>query len=311
MGEGEGGHKPPKAEVLSTQESGRERMPFRERVKAAIQHWPNRLRSRRIKEEGEHTREQGEQPASQAKESGSIGRLEEKRFIINSESRAVLKNLRESFNKIQQKNPHLSGLGFFGSRTKGAERENSDYDLIVFYDSSKNLLLGADDFAMKFMNAGFVSNLFKGEDKPDIVQCDITAKENKRRVRNFINEVHKHVRQDGFCEKGWDRDLFPLQAQFYLAVGDDVYKSRKLILEEFKSVPNGDKYFQTFMKSLAYIERKATRPQHVELGHIDLPMYERFPKNIREAEKYFTIKPKSHEELPDHEGSFLQGLNKK
>lgn len=63
--------------------------------------------------------------------------LEKRRFVISPESVEMLKKTREAFSRLKQNYLFLSGLGFFGSRTKGREREDSDIDVVIFYDSSR------------------------------------------------------------------------------------------------------------------------------------------------------------------------------
>ncbi len=59
------------------------------------------------------------------------------RFIVNPESANRIKKLENAFTELKQRYPYLSGFGIFGSRTKGKEHIDSDYDICVFYNSDR------------------------------------------------------------------------------------------------------------------------------------------------------------------------------
>ncbi len=66
----------------------------------------------------------------------SINLLKDYRFNISENSLELMKKERAYLQEQQKKIPELAGLTFFGSRTLGREKESSDLDMNVFYDSS-------------------------------------------------------------------------------------------------------------------------------------------------------------------------------
>jgi len=76
-----------------------------------------------------------------------------------------------------------------------------------------------------------------------------------------------------------------LYYRFFLAVGDEVYANRKYILDKLAQMPNGDKYFQILMRSLAWFERGKKDPSD------NTPTsFKELPQTIKEARSYFINK---------------------
>ncbi len=78
----------------------------------------------------------------------NLDTLEERRFTPNPESLKKMIALKNHLKVIQKEFPQVVGIGFFGSRTLGRERQQpenpSDLDTTVFYDGSKFLLKDKD-----------------------------------------------------------------------------------------------------------------------------------------------------------------------
>lgn len=71
--------------------------------------------------------------------------LENHRFLIHDRSLAMIRSLRDNLVELNKEFKLISGLSFFGSRTKGLENEynpnkpdklGSDFDFCVFYDGT-------------------------------------------------------------------------------------------------------------------------------------------------------------------------------
>ncbi|MBN1464027.1 MAG: nucleotidyltransferase domain-containing protein [Paludibacteraceae bacterium] len=62
-------------------------------------------------------------------------RYETKRFLPSSEAVGEMKEIRDQLREAQARNPAIKGIGFFGSITMGTENENSDIDVVFFYNS--------------------------------------------------------------------------------------------------------------------------------------------------------------------------------
>jgi predicted nucleotidyltransferase len=64
-----------------------------------------------------------------------VDKLQKHRFVIDKPSMDLMKYLREKLPQLDQEFG-IKGLAFFGSRTKSTNREDSDLDVIIFYDGS-------------------------------------------------------------------------------------------------------------------------------------------------------------------------------
>jgi predicted nucleotidyltransferase len=67
----------------------------------------------------------------------SVSLHEQYRFPVTPESMQIMQKAKLAISELTNSHPYLSGIGFFGSRTKGREKPESDLDVIIFYDSSK------------------------------------------------------------------------------------------------------------------------------------------------------------------------------
>jgi len=67
--------------------------------------------------------------------SESVDKLQTHRFVIDKPSMDLMKYLRKNLPQLD-KEFCIKGLAFFGSRTKSTNREDSDLDIVIFYDGS-------------------------------------------------------------------------------------------------------------------------------------------------------------------------------
>ena len=204
--------------------------------------------------------------------------LEQKRFVINPESMAGMKRLRSTFAELKEEYPWLSGLGFFGSRTKGIGHDESDLDVCIFFNSDKM------DTAWYFgdwatiagkLQEGLGIKLDKKLKHPMQGQyVDISTRSTEEQIKSFIKGV----------DENWFAPIGNLFFRFFLTVGDEVYLNREYVLDHFESIPEGNKYFRVLMKDMSRFERgnSADKPS--------TPNYKRYPKNIKQARKYFITK---------------------
>jgi len=225
---------------------------------------------------------------------GQVNRLEQRRFVINPDSMRAMKRVRDKLPKLQVDYPFLSGVSFFGSRTKGAERPDSDLDFCVFYDRSKYTTTHGEtaspyrDLVSIRNRIGKVAGF---ELEVSLAVVDISKKSTDEYIKYFTEFVGKCLDGDAIANKMGEIALLAtdLSAQFFLAVGGDVYKNRAYILNQFKQMSRGEQYFQVLMKCLMQAERPSNYKYPV-------PTYEGLPKTIAEAEKYFLIRPNLPEE---------------
>ncbi|MEX2007448.1 MAG: nucleotidyltransferase domain-containing protein [Candidatus Levyibacteriota bacterium] len=224
-------------------------------------------------------------------------KLEQKRFVVNPESLGGMEKIKSTFNELKEEFPWLSGLGFFGSRTKGMESEGSDYDICVFYNMNrmpeeKQVLLGGTedwDRIRERIEKGLgvkldsrFSRLAGG------LHINISKGATNNRVENFIKAaepfVNRKVDKTELMHAIGIPSTQDLYSQFFLAVGDEVYESRKYILDQLRDHENGEEYFKMLMDALGWFERGLDQPSK---PHIP---YRRYPQTIEQAEKYFLTK---------------------
>lgn len=201
--------------------------------------------------------------------------LETKRFISNPESRRLMDEAKSIFSEQKKLHPYLSGISFFGSRTKGMEGESSDLDLIVFINEDNNVGPHISEKSIKDIFTNGINS------KVDIKVFDISERETQRSVESFIRFIYPYKDLSSAASLT-NIYFFSLCARFFLAVGNDVYKNRQFILDQFKASPNGEACFQILMQGLEAFERDRDRPERMQA-----PDYSGYPKSIRQAEQYF------------------------
>ncbi|MBI2032758.1 MAG: nucleotidyltransferase domain-containing protein [Candidatus Levybacteria bacterium] len=242
--------------------------------------------------------------------------LETHRFQITPDSMASMKGLRDSLGEIQRDLPQVKGLGFFGSRTKGLERSDSDLDIAVFYDGSEFGTLRPTD-GQEILRRSLVIDREKGTVK--VGNSDEAVKPIKERqtleerMRQSIEErtgvkigfTPVDISQAAtdrllseFRKEAWDPSqasatVYPdehikLLARFFLSAGKQIYKNREYIFDELRRNPNGEELFKLLMKRLAAFERtRNVLRGNPRKGRVEFKGY---PKTIEEGEKYFLMK---------------------
>lgn len=217
--------------------------------------------------------------------------LEQKRFVVNLESMTKFKKLAVAFLELKQEYPWLSGLGFFGSRTKGKDRMESDFDICVFYNTNRMNALSVgvkqdwNQIIEKLEQQASAKLDRRLKDWAGGLRIDISQEATKSRLKMFKDAAKPHIDQDiddGVLNAVGIPPTQDLYSRFFLVVGDEVYENRKYILDQLKASPDGEKYFQILMKSLAWFER-----QNDDQSKPKTPNYEGYPTTLEEAENYF------------------------
>lgn len=224
----------------------------------------------------------------------TLQRLKQHRFVINPESMDGFKTLRTTFKELKIAHPFLSGLGIFGSRTKAAEHKYSDYDMAIFYDSSKTPKRSNDENEWRIIISTLDQNHGDGIGIDRFLwfphefngqHIDISRIQTMNNLKNFVDLAKPYI------EGEIDGDVIgsvacpetaEIYSRFLLCVGDDVYANRKIILDQLSNLQNGDKYFQILMQLLGDFERG--------YGKVPTPPLVSLPQTIAEARKYFITK---------------------
>jgi len=217
---------------------------------------------------------------------GNATALDLKRFHIDSESLNAMRALRDAITKIQVKRPYFSGLGFFGSRVKGTSRNESDLDVYIFENSEK-FPLSYSRSASPHM-ASFSVLVGDLREKTDVLlhpwAIDISEKSTVKSLESFKKDVDMVLADNGGNLP--DKVYIPipnLVPQFHLAVGEEVYQNRRLILDRIGSWGNSEIYWKILMDELARQERGEDRSGKLKRD------YTRYPQTVEEARRYFCL----------------------
>lgn len=214
-----------------------------------------------------------------------------KRFNISPESIAILKNVKIDFFKLKEKISELNGIAFFGSRTLGREKPESDIDCVLFIESSEisdeksNRIVKITKIATRELNsyqksrnslvpynALLVLNISKEETDKDIND-----------FRDVVNEQIKGKREFTEGEAGLPPSpAYKLLTRFFLGTGEGLYKNRKYILEKLAQEKDGEILWQKIIEYLSYFERTGKTTKRPGLSP-----YDNYPKTIAEAQKFF------------------------
>jgi len=191
--------------------------------------------------------------------------VRDKRFTIHPESLERFKSLRERFTLLQNKYPYVSGLGFFGSRTKGTETDTSDFDICIFYNSERitTTELGTPaewSVIIDELQATLDTAIDHRIHSPsDGLRIDISTAHTISTLEMFIEAVENAssltTDETTILESIDTPAVRDLCARFFLAVGDELYANRILVLDHLQALPDGDKYLRLLMKSLANFEQ--------------------------------------------------------
>jgi hypothetical protein len=213
----------------------------------------------------------------------------DRRFSISPESMELLKDARAQFVKLKEKIPELGGITFFGSRTLGTEKLNSDIDCVLFTELNESPKKKHDhlielreiiEVAQKKLNSyeknslapwsimGIIDISKEGTDE-DIAEFKNLIKEQRRgRTRGKTTQPHPPAGS--------------LITRFFLGTGEGLYKNRKYILEKLAQEKDGEILWQNIIKYLSYFERTGKTTKRP-----GLPAYENYPQTLAEAQKFF------------------------
>jgi hypothetical protein len=212
--------------------------------------------------------------------SGSQG--ESERFKPTQESLEKMKQMREVLPSLQEQFPYVSGLGFYGSRTKGLEGPNSDADVIMFFNREKLTDPTDEDYGFRDVRYALSDAAGITIDEKDFA-VDISESGTLNDIKTFIKNVDYDVADPKLAPDQINLRLIKtpttrkLFGRFFLATGSDIYQNRQYVLERFKEIPNGDVYFHRLMQCMAEFESDTRKDAEIA----------RYPTTIAEAEKYF------------------------
>lgn len=232
-------------------------------------------------------------------------KLIEQRFIIGEQTLSVFKSLQKTMVELKKEYPYLAGIGFFGSQTKGLQRSDSDFDIIIFYKAERmsedsgrldewetivnrledsiqekeESIRKKIDFRVRIPNGGLKVNI--DERNIDRYFRDLTEA--------LIGVSYKHTSSDVAALKYLLSipTVQNLLSPFLFSIGDDVYQARQYIISKFEHIPNGDSYFSFLMGCLNLFERTHSEKEKSS------PQYVRLPNTTAEAKKFFINKRKT------------------
>src|SRR3989338_3548302 len=204
--------------------------------------------------------------------------LENKRFVVSPESIGLIKDVKAVFLERQKQFPFLSGVGFYGSRVLGREKKASDIDIILFYNSQR-----ASGFNQSGVFFNFAINLGHIPNETDIKTLDLNPAKIASDLASFKAEIDRRLISGESLNLGEYGPAKGIFSVFHLAVGDEVYITRKNILNSFRKMNEGDIYFAALMNNLFQWERSEKNPNRI-------PIYQNVPQTVSEAEKFFVTK---------------------
>ena len=182
----------------------------------------------------------------------SLHNPETHRFNISQKSLELMKNERAYFEEKKKELPELAGITFFGSRIANTEREDSDLDMVVFFDGSKgwkteNGVL-QKDLDKLYAISNRVEKVFTGDSAEKLKEHDAT----------FVLDISPGARLETIHRFGqlmknqesgernkFSKDFVPTEAWdllsiFLLGVGDGLYEARSEILGILEKMPEGN-----------------------------------------------------------------------
>lgn len=218
-------------------------------------------------------------------------RLEQKRFSVSPESIELMGRAKSIFLDLQQGAPYLEGISFFGSRTKGLEKQDSDLDAIVFYnpykfpisdENQESQLLAVRNRISKELGVELGDHLgwsqSLGREKTDI---DLF------RYARFARGLKNIPKDDAAKILSTIPEAQNIFSRFFLGVGDGLYENRKYILDQISQDKDGDEQFSLLMGAMSVFERDN------RAGREDVPQYSGLPATVEEARKYFLTEPRA------------------
>lgn len=250
-----------------------------------------------------------------------VDSLQSHRFIIDKPSSSAMKKLRTLLPEFSSDLKLIRGLAFFGSRTKGRNKVDSDLDLCVFYDGSKfgPEILTDSDATKASLDIDPVTGDVRID--PDRLALSVSRTRDRLKYERKIKEKYRETLSielglpperlddqnswilmidiskmatdnvlDEFYKTADIIDngintaytpFFKLLSRFFLGVGNDLYKNRSYILESLEKRQDGEKLFRILMNQLSEFEKYKSRDNVPFTG---------YPKTIVEGKKYFFVK---------------------
>lgn len=190
--------------------------------------------------------------------------LKEKRFMLSSnpELRGRLRKLREVFYQLNQKFPEVIALSLFGSMVKGYANENSDVDLMLFFDDSQ------EHHSAPFYQEYLGEEMKLDSDSLSTIVLGISEKSVKQMTRLAAHGLHYHN--------------IDLKNLFLLSIGDNIKRYRKIVLDELeKAGVQGQEAWVSIMGMLENFENQGFSE---ELRNERESLY---PWTIEEGKRYF------------------------
>lgn len=240
----------------------------------------------------------------QQRRMGAVHVLERRRNYIQPESMQRLKAVRSQLPEIQRQYPYVRGVGFFGSRTRGLEKPESDLDLFYYVNETPDSL--QDDLAAITQHLQSVTDSVQIEAKrrrgyfkldlrkenldgkfDELVSTvDVIASSQNIPVGELqlITPQSELETDEEFNERQKNTPRLPLSDLFLLAIGDDVYKARQYVFDKFKTIPDGNDYLNVLMQHRFGSERELTQYKNKD---ITVPSYTDYPKTVEQAEQFF------------------------
>lgn len=220
--------------------------------------------------------------------------LNNHRFYVTNQSREFLKEARFIIENMMQIHSAVLGASFFGSRSVGQEKtpkktfygyrgKISDFDYVLFLDGNLK-----DDILKAKSIRGTIDSIMRAAGIPiDDGVINLVSKES---IEEHIYEIIKGGSnlEINLWSQFVRTHAFHLSRYFFLAMGDEVYKTRSFIFDLLETEKNGKEIWKKLMHFLNMIERERNSAL---LGNtkkrVILPSYNRYPKTIEEARKYF------------------------
>lgn len=227
----------------------------------------------------------------------SINLLKDYRFNISENSLELMKKERAYLQEQQKKIPELAGLTFFGSRTLGREKESSDLDMNVFYDSSDcwkeqdgELKPDQDKIAIlenrisKVFDVDSIEEEYKEHAGTSLYDISPGAiKRDLKRFQNLLKDQESGVRKE-FTPDFKPTEAWNIMSLFLLGVGDRLYKARNEILNTLEKLPDGEFIWGKIVDYVSAVERDGTTKKREALES-----YNMYPRTISKARDYFRV----------------------
>lgn len=216
-------------------------------------------------------------------------KLEESRFRFSEETSKFLKESKSQLKWWREQEPGVLGMSFYGSRTVKKDKEQSDLDVVVFYDDTKIKIEGGTSDIAERTEFQFMELNFDYTQDPLPYQLNRIINLSQKSIIENLDEFSKLLSPDGTYEikgENIESDLvWKVVSPFFLAIGEELYKARAEILAQLEKRENGEKIWQGIVKLLSWIERDGNTEKRGPL-----PAYNSYPQTIEDAKRFFHLK---------------------